>query len=151
MSIYKWTTGLPTWTILQKRQSQWSIISMICVTMAVSLLKNMQVSSPKKVKKTVGWFIPRRHHLAGLLLVGTTIGVGLLLPMLGWCRTSMTTTNSPRMKPISKKRFIQCSRRQPSSGTPSYTTTRPVTVGFLLHLTRQSMVLSRSEIPSTNL
>ena len=46
-------------------------------------LKNTQVSNPKKVKKTVGWFILRRHHLAGLLLVGTTIGVGLLLPMLG--------------------------------------------------------------------
>ena len=37
----------------------------------------------KKVKKTVGWFILRRHHLAGLLLVGITIGAGLLLPMLG--------------------------------------------------------------------
>ena len=151
MSTYKWTTGLPTWTILQKRQSQWSIISMTCVTMAVLLLKSMQASNPKKVKKTVGWFILRRHHLAGLLLVGTTIGVGLLLPMLGWCRTSMTTINSPRMKLISKKRFIQCSRKQLSSGIPSYTTTNLVTVGFLLHLTRQSMGLSRLGTPLTNL
>ena len=31
-----------------------------------------------------GWLVhTRRHHLAGLLLVGTTIGAGLLLPMLG--------------------------------------------------------------------
>ena len=46
-------------------------------------LKNTQVSNPKKVKKTVGWFILRRHHLAGQLQVGIITGVGLLLPMLG--------------------------------------------------------------------
>ena len=151
MSTYKWTTGLPTWTILQKRLSQWSIILMTCATMAVSLLKSMQASNPKKAKKMDGWFIPRQHHSDGPLLVGTTIGVGLLLPMLGWCRTSMTTINSPRMKLILKKRFIQCSRKQLSSGTPSYTTTRLVTVGFLLHLTRQNMELLRLGIPLTNL
>ena len=37
----------------------------------------------KEGQETVGWFTPKLHHSAGLLLVGTTIGVGLLLPMLG--------------------------------------------------------------------
>ena len=56
---------------------------MTCATMAVSPLKNMQVSNPKKDKKTDGSFIRRRHHLAGQLQVGIIIGVGLLQPMLG--------------------------------------------------------------------
>ena len=56
-----------------------------------------------------------------------------------------------KMKLISKKRFIQCSRKQPSSGIPSCIMTKQVTVGYLLHPTHQSMEPSRLGIPLTNL
>ena len=118
--------------------------------MVVSLLRNTLASNPKMDKKMVGWSTLKQHHLAGLLRVGTTIGVGLQLLMLGWCRTSMTTINSPRTKLISKKRFTQCSRKQLSFGIPSCIMTNLVIVGCLLLLTHQNTVLLPLEIPLTN-
>ncbi len=63
--------------------------------MAVSLLKNMQVSSPKKVKKTVGWFIPGTPF--GL----DSPGLELLLGLVSSCQCLMMQ-NAPDYKQITK-------------------------------------------------
>ncbi len=91
--------------------------------------KVMQVSSPKKVKKTVGRFI--LYDTIWLDYSGWNYLLGLVscCQCLDGAKRLWLLANSPRMKLILKERFIHA-QGNCYSGIPSCTTTRLVTVGF---------------------
>ena len=99
-------------------------------------------------------FIPSNYHSAGLTQVGIITGFGLAATMLGLMQKSSDYLQiHPRIETYLKEKFIQCSRKQPSSGilTSSLTTNpsdRWVFFTILNHLEHGTITIG---IPLTNL
>ncbi len=138
LSTYKWTTGLPTWTVL-KRLNQWSIISMIWYMAIIAAKRICRYRVQRRSRKRLagsyqatpfGWTTPGWNYYWGW---SPAANAWMMQNVYDYYKFTKDET-------YLKKRFIQCSKA--AKFWTLLAPTRPVTVGFLLHLTRQSTELS---------